>query len=79
VFYFFEGDLVVDEAEEAVSFGGVHELGCYFVDAVLEVMEGDFRDRAVGVLGWCHCVSVTCVRPRRVFVGRGSGENEKLE
>jgi len=68
---------MVDEAEEAVCFGGVDELGGYFVDAVGEVVEGYFWDRAVGVLGWCHCVSVACVRQRRRFVDVGCGEDVK--
>jgi len=54
-FYFFEGDFMVDEAEESVCFGGGEELGGYFVDAGGEGVEADFGDAAGGVFCWCHC------------------------
>ena len=51
---FLGGDAMVCEAEETVCFGGVEELGGYFVDSGCEGVEGDFGDCAVGVFGWCH-------------------------
>jgi len=71
VLYFGEADAVVDEAEEAICFGGVDELGGDLVDAVGEVMEGDFRDGAVCIFGCvCHCARVCgFVLPSRREVG----------
>lgn len=51
---FWEGDAVVDEPEESVCFGGVDELGGDFFNASVEVVKGDFGDRAFRVFGGCH-------------------------
>jgi len=52
---FCDRDAMISEGEEPVCFGGVDQFASDGFDAVGEVVKRDFRDRTVGVFGWCHC------------------------